>query len=282
MRVRVGRWICRLGRVYRPIRGRVCGPVTAGPATGPSALLPAARPSNNRRTASPPGWRLAADAAGSDHHGEQAVRTGSASATVSAPPPGVVDRARSGRGADGGGLRGDEGNLGEAQTAVQLPAVLHALALGQWSQVIARLGLTTADLTPAGPTSLQDVTSAAGLGARHRALDPRQRHRPGLPARRHHRLHPGRPARQPSALERLHPRPGPGARTVPGTLKRPATTVSPARQAGGAGPGKPNLLRQYVSALPPFCGSWVSAQRFALITDGQDGLDGGFADQVGQ
>ena len=51
-----------------------------------------------------------------------------------------------------------EGNLGEAQTAVQLPAILHALALGQWSQVIARLGLTTADLTPAGPTSLQDAT----------------------------------------------------------------------------------------------------------------------------
>jgi len=47
--------------------------------------------------------------------------------------------------------------LGEAQTAVQLPAILHALALGQWSQVIARLGLTTADL-PGGLTSLQDVT----------------------------------------------------------------------------------------------------------------------------
>jgi pimeloyl-ACP methyl ester carboxylesterase len=51
-----------------------------------------------------------------------------------------------------------EGNLSEAQSAVQLPAILHALALGQWSQVIARLGLTTADLTPAGPTSLQDAT----------------------------------------------------------------------------------------------------------------------------
>jgi pimeloyl-ACP methyl ester carboxylesterase len=48
--------------------------------------------------------------------------------------------------------------LGEAQTAVQLPAILHALALGQWSQVIARAGLTTADLTPAGPTVMQDVT----------------------------------------------------------------------------------------------------------------------------
>ena len=33
-----------------------------------------------------------------------------------------------------------------------------ALALGQWSQVIARPGLTTADLTPAGPTALQAVT----------------------------------------------------------------------------------------------------------------------------
>ena len=51
-----------------------------------------------------------------------------------------------------------EGNLGEAQSAVQLPAIPHALALGQWSQVIARLGLTTADLTPAGPTALQDAT----------------------------------------------------------------------------------------------------------------------------
>ena len=51
-----------------------------------------------------------------------------------------------------------EGYLGEAQTAAQLPAILHALALGQWSQVLAKLGLTTADQTPAGPTSLQDVT----------------------------------------------------------------------------------------------------------------------------
>jgi pimeloyl-ACP methyl ester carboxylesterase len=47
--------------------------------------------------------------------------------------------------------------LSEAQTAVQLPAVLHALALGQWSAVIARLGLTTAYLL-GGSTSLQDVT----------------------------------------------------------------------------------------------------------------------------
>ena len=35
-----------------------------------------------------PSWRLAGDAAGSDHHGEQAVRTGSVSAAVSAPRPG--------------------------------------------------------------------------------------------------------------------------------------------------------------------------------------------------
>ena len=48
-------------------------------------------------------------------------------------------------------------NLGETQTAVQLPAILHALALGQWSQVIARLGLTTASLS-GGPTALQAVT----------------------------------------------------------------------------------------------------------------------------
>ena len=47
--------------------------------------------------------------------------------------------------------------LGEAQTAVQLPAILHALAQGQWSQVVARLGLTTASLS-GGPTALQAVT----------------------------------------------------------------------------------------------------------------------------
>jgi pimeloyl-ACP methyl ester carboxylesterase len=51
-----------------------------------------------------------------------------------------------------------EGYLGEAQTAVQLPAILHALALGQWSQVIARLGGTTADLAPPALTVLQAVT----------------------------------------------------------------------------------------------------------------------------
>jgi pimeloyl-ACP methyl ester carboxylesterase len=51
-----------------------------------------------------------------------------------------------------------EGALGEAQTAVQLPAVLHALALGQWQQVTVRLGATTADLAPPAPTALQAVT----------------------------------------------------------------------------------------------------------------------------
>jgi len=47
--------------------------------------------------------------------------------------------------------------LSSIQTAVLLPATLHALALGQWSQVIARSGVTTADLL-GGPISLQDVT----------------------------------------------------------------------------------------------------------------------------
>ncbi len=47
--------------------------------------------------------------------------------------------------------------LTSIQTAVLLPAVLHALAQDQWSQVISRLGLTTAD-TLSGPVSLQDVT----------------------------------------------------------------------------------------------------------------------------
>ena len=47
--------------------------------------------------------------------------------------------------------------LTSIQTAVLLPAVLHALALGQWSQVIAKSGLTAAD-TLSGPVSLQDVT----------------------------------------------------------------------------------------------------------------------------
>ena len=48
--------------------------------------------------------------------------------------------------------------LSSIQTAVLLPAVLHALALGQWAQVIARLGLTTASNTLSGPISLQALT----------------------------------------------------------------------------------------------------------------------------
>ena len=51
--------------------------------------------------------------------------------------------------------------LSSIQTAVLLPAVLRALALGQWSQVISRLGLTTADPL-SGPVSLQDVTIRCG------------------------------------------------------------------------------------------------------------------------
>jgi pimeloyl-ACP methyl ester carboxylesterase len=47
--------------------------------------------------------------------------------------------------------------LSSIQTAVQLPATLHALALGQWSQVVSRAGLTTADLI-GGPVSLQAAT----------------------------------------------------------------------------------------------------------------------------
>jgi pimeloyl-ACP methyl ester carboxylesterase len=47
--------------------------------------------------------------------------------------------------------------LSSIQTAVLLPAALHALAQGQWSQVIARSGVTTTDLL-GGPISLQAVT----------------------------------------------------------------------------------------------------------------------------
>ena len=51
--------------------------------------------------------------------------------------------------------------LSSIQTAVLLPAVLHALALGQWAQVISRAGLSTA--TPlSGPVSVQDVTIRCG------------------------------------------------------------------------------------------------------------------------
>jgi pimeloyl-ACP methyl ester carboxylesterase len=51
--------------------------------------------------------------------------------------------------------------LTSIQTAVRLPAVLHALAQGQWAQVISRLGITAAD-RPSGPVSLQDVTVRCG------------------------------------------------------------------------------------------------------------------------
>jgi len=47
--------------------------------------------------------------------------------------------------------------LSSIETAVQLPAALHALARGQWSQVIAKSGLTGGDLAN-GTVSLQDVT----------------------------------------------------------------------------------------------------------------------------
>jgi pimeloyl-ACP methyl ester carboxylesterase len=49
-----------------------------------------------------------------------------------------------------------DGELSSIQTAGLLPAALHALAQGQWMQVIARLGLTTDTLI--GPVSLQAVT----------------------------------------------------------------------------------------------------------------------------
>jgi pimeloyl-ACP methyl ester carboxylesterase len=57
-----------------------------------------------------------------------------------------------------GALNFVEGYLGEAQTAVQLPALLHAAALGRWSQIVAGLGTTAADLAQPPPTALQAVT----------------------------------------------------------------------------------------------------------------------------
>ena len=48
--------------------------------------------------------------------------------------------------------------LSSIQTAVLLPAALHALALGQWSPVLSRLGITAASDTLSGPISLQAVT----------------------------------------------------------------------------------------------------------------------------
>jgi hypothetical protein len=47
--------------------------------------------------------------------------------------------------------------MSAATAAVQLPAAPHALARGQWSQVISKSGVTTADLL-GGPVSLQAVT----------------------------------------------------------------------------------------------------------------------------
>jgi TAP-like protein len=51
--------------------------------------------------------------------------------------------------------------LSSIQTAVLLPAALHALVRGQWSHVMAEFGLTTASLI-SGPVSLQDVTIRCG------------------------------------------------------------------------------------------------------------------------
>jgi pimeloyl-ACP methyl ester carboxylesterase len=49
-----------------------------------------------------------------------------------------------------------DGELSSIQTAALLPAALHALAQGQWAQVIAEFGFTADTLT--GPISLQAVT----------------------------------------------------------------------------------------------------------------------------
>jgi hypothetical protein len=48
--------------------------------------------------------------------------------------------------------------LTSIQTAVLLLAILHALAQGQRSHVISRLGVTAGADTLGGPVSLQDVT----------------------------------------------------------------------------------------------------------------------------
>ena len=48
--------------------------------------------------------------------------------------------------------------LASSLTAVFLPADLHAMARGQWQQVIDKRGYTTDILPTAGPVSLQDVT----------------------------------------------------------------------------------------------------------------------------
>jgi pimeloyl-ACP methyl ester carboxylesterase len=52
--------------------------------------------------------------------------------------------------------------LAEVQTAVLLPADLHAFALGQWSQVLARRGWIAADFSSSGLTALQYVTIECG------------------------------------------------------------------------------------------------------------------------
>jgi len=57
------------------------------------------------------------------------------------------------------GLVDDE--LSSIQTAVLLPAALHALALGQWSQVISRLGITAASDTLSGPSRCRPSRSGA-------------------------------------------------------------------------------------------------------------------------
>jgi hypothetical protein len=80
-----GRRICRWAWITGRSAGALARPITAGPVTGRSALLPAARAVSQLPVGESPDWRLAADAAGSGHHGEHAVRAGSASAAVSAP-----------------------------------------------------------------------------------------------------------------------------------------------------------------------------------------------------
>ena len=52
--------------------------------------------------------------------------------------------------------------LTEVQTAVLLPADLHAIALGQWSQVIARRGSIVADFSSTDITALQGLTIGCG------------------------------------------------------------------------------------------------------------------------
>ena len=51
--------------------------------------------------------------------------------------------------------------LSSIQTAVSLPAALHALALGQWSYVISEFGLTAGDLHTAAPSHCRPSPSAA-------------------------------------------------------------------------------------------------------------------------